>query len=113
MFSRSLALVDDCGLAQLHVFPFSPRPGTPAARMPQLDRELIKQRARRLREAGEAALLRHLASQVGASRRVLTERGGIGRTEQFTPVRLAAPLEPGLFADLSIAGHDGRQLLAA
>ena len=113
MFSRSLALVDDCGLAQLHVFPFSPRPGTPAARMPQLDRDLIKQRARRLREAGGAALLHHLASQVGADRRVLTERGGIGRTEQFTPVRLAAPLEPGLFVDLSIAGHDGRQLLAA
>ncbi|HZL40654.1 MAG TPA: tRNA (N(6)-L-threonylcarbamoyladenosine(37)-C(2))-methylthiotransferase MtaB [Pseudolabrys sp.] len=113
MFSRSLALVDDCGLAQLHVFPFSPRPGTPAARMPQLDRELIKERARRLRETGEAALLRHLASQVGASRRVLTERGGIGRTEQFTQVRLRSPVEPGLFVDLSIAGHDGRQLLAA
>ncbi|HTQ83561.1 MAG TPA: tRNA (N(6)-L-threonylcarbamoyladenosine(37)-C(2))-methylthiotransferase MtaB [Pseudolabrys sp.] len=112
MFARSLDLVDACGLTQLHVFPFSPRPGTPAARMPQLDHTIIKERARRLREKGEAALRRHLASEVGAQRRVLTERGGIARTEQFTPVRLAAPVEPGLFLDLSIAGHDGRQLLA-
>ena len=113
MFARSLDLVDACGLTQLHVFPFSPRPGTPAARMPQLDRAIIKERAQRLREKGEAALRRHLASEVGRSRRVLTERGGIARTEQFTPVRLSAPVEPGIFLDLSIAGHDGRQLLAA
>jgi threonylcarbamoyladenosine tRNA methylthiotransferase MtaB len=113
MFARSLDLVDDCGLTQLHVCPFSPRPGTPAARMPQLDRAIVKERAQRLREKGEAALARHLAAQVGVSRRVLTERGGIGRTEQFTPVRLAAPVEPGVFLDLCIAGHDGRQLLAA
>ena len=112
MFARSLDLVDACELTQLHVFPFSPRPGTPAARMPQLDHTIIKERARRLREKGEAALRRHLASEVGAQRRVLTERGGIARTEQFTPVRLSAPVEPGLFLDLSIAGHDGRQLLA-
>ena len=113
MFARSLDLVDDCGLTQLHVFPFSPRPGTPAARMPQLDRTVIKERAQRLRKKGEAALYRHLASEVGAQRRVLTERGGIARTEQFTPVRLSTPIEPGVFLDLSIAGHDGRQLLAA
>ena len=113
MFTRSLDLVDDCGLTQLHVFPFSPRPGTPAARMPQLDRAVIKDRARLLREKGESALAHHLAAQVGSARRVLTERGGIGRTEQFTPVRLATPIEPGVFVDLSIAGHDGRQLLAA
>ncbi len=73
----------------------------------------IKDRARRLREKGESALAHHLAAQVGSARRVLTERGGIGRTEQFTPVRLATPIEPGVFVDLSIAGHDGRQLLAA
>ncbi len=113
MFARSLDLVDECGLTQLHVFPFSPRPGTPAARMPQLDRTVIKERAQRLRGKGEATLARHLEGQIGASRRVLTERGGIGRTEQFTPVRLAAPIEPGVFLDLAIAGHDGRQLLAA
>jgi threonylcarbamoyladenosine tRNA methylthiotransferase MtaB len=113
MFSRSLDLVDACGLTQLHVFPFSPRPGTPAARMPQLDRGLVKDRAQRLRAKGEAALARYLDGEVGRSRRVLTERGCIGRTEQFTAVRLNAPIEPGVFIDLSIAGHDGRQLLAA
>jgi threonylcarbamoyladenosine tRNA methylthiotransferase MtaB len=113
MFARSLDLVDECGLTQLHVFPFSPRPGTPAARMPQLDRGIVKQRARRLRDKGEAALTRHLDAQVGSRRLVLTERGGIGHTEQFTAVRLAAPIEPGAILDLTMTGHDGRQLLAA
>ncbi len=113
MFTRSLDLVDECRLTQLHVFPFSPRPGTPAARMPQVAREIVKERARRLREKGEAALTRHLAAQIGARRRVLTETGALGRTEQFTPVRLNAAVEPGAILDLTIAGHDGRQLLAA
>ncbi|MGA2565253.1 MAG: tRNA (N(6)-L-threonylcarbamoyladenosine(37)-C(2))-methylthiotransferase MtaB [Pseudolabrys sp.] len=113
MFARSLELVDECGLTQLHVFPFSPRPGTPAARMPQLDRDIVKQRARRLREKGEAALARHLDAQVGRRRLVLAERGGVGHTEQFTAVRLAAPIAPGALLDLTMAGHDGRQLLAA
>ncbi|MFN3658372.1 MAG: tRNA (N(6)-L-threonylcarbamoyladenosine(37)-C(2))-methylthiotransferase MtaB [Pseudolabrys sp.] len=113
MFVRSLDLVDACGLASLHVFPFSPRPGTPAARMPQLDRALVKERAARLRKKGEAALVRHLEGQVGRRRRVLAEIGGLGHTEQFTPVRLAAPVAPGTLLDLAIAGHDGRQLLAA
>ena len=113
MFQRSLDLVDACGLTQLHVFPFSPRPGTPAARMPQLDRGLIKERALRLREKGEAALRAHLERQIGARLLVLTERGGIGRTEQFTAVRLAAPAAPGMLLDVAVSGHDGRQLLAA
>jgi threonylcarbamoyladenosine tRNA methylthiotransferase MtaB len=113
MFSRSLDLVDECGLTHLHVFPFSPRPGTPAARMPQVRREIVKDRARRLREKGAAALRAHLDAQVGASRRVLTESHALGRTEHFTQVRLAAPVEPGIILDLTVAGHDGRQLLAA
>jgi threonylcarbamoyladenosine tRNA methylthiotransferase MtaB len=112
MFRRSLDLVDECGLTQLHVFPFSPRPGTPAARMPQVAVDVVKDRARRLRRKGEAALRRHLDAEVGARRRVLTERGGLARTPQFTPVRLASPAEPGLMLDVAIAGHDGRQLLA-
>jgi threonylcarbamoyladenosine tRNA methylthiotransferase MtaB len=112
-FARSRELVDACGLTQLHVFPFSPRPGTPAARMPQLDRTVIKERAARLRETGEAALAAHLGAEVGTRRRVLTERGGVGHTEQFLTVKLAAPLAPGLILDLPIAGHDGRRLLAA
>ena len=113
MFARSVDLVDECGLTYLHVFPFSPRPSTPAARMPQVGREVAKDRARRLRERGEAALRRHLDAQIGTTHRVLTERGGIGRTEHFTPVKLMPPLEPGLMVDLTITGHDRRQLLAA
>jgi threonylcarbamoyladenosine tRNA methylthiotransferase MtaB len=113
MFARSLDLVDDCGLAHLHVFPFSPRPGTPAARMPQVARPIVKERARRLREKGAAALARRLAGEVGARRQVLAENGRVGRTGQFMPVRLAAPAAPGTILDVTIAGHDGRQLLAA
>jgi threonylcarbamoyladenosine tRNA methylthiotransferase MtaB len=113
MFTRSLDLVDECGLTQLHVFPFSARPGTPAARMPQLSGDIIKERAKRLREKGEAALRKHLDGEVGQKRRVLTEAGGIGRTEQFTPVKLSAPAARGLMLDVSVAGHDGRQLIAA
>jgi threonylcarbamoyladenosine tRNA methylthiotransferase MtaB len=113
MFRRSLDLVDECGLTHLHVFPFSPRNGTPAARMPQVRREVIKDRARRLREKGEAALRRHLAGEVGKRRRVLAECGSVGRTEQFIQVRLAAPAEPGTVKDVTISGHDGRMLVAA
>ena len=113
MFERSLDLVDACGLTHLHVFPFSPRPGTPAARMPQVRREVIKDRARRLREKGEAALRRHLDAQVGRRHRVLTESRELGRTEHFTRARLAAPMQPGIILDVTVAGHDGRQLLAA
>jgi threonylcarbamoyladenosine tRNA methylthiotransferase MtaB len=113
MFARSLDLVDDCALTHLHVFPFSPRPGTPAARMPQVAGDVVKERAARLRAKGAAALERHLSGEVGATRRVLTEAGGIGRTAQFTPVRLSAPVARGLMLDVAIAGHDGRHLLAA
>jgi threonylcarbamoyladenosine tRNA methylthiotransferase MtaB len=113
MFVRSLDLVDACELAHLHVFPFSPRPGTPAARMPQVARPIVKERARRLREQGAAVLARHLAGEIGARRQVLVESGAVGRTGQFMPVRLAAPAAPGTLLDVTIRGHDGRQLLAA
>jgi threonylcarbamoyladenosine tRNA methylthiotransferase MtaB len=113
MFKNSLDLVDACGLTHLHVFPFSPRPGTPAARMPQLPREVVKERARRLRERGALALRQHLDGEIGATRRVLTESQEVGRTEQFTPVRLKTAVEPGKILDLTMASHDGRQLLAA
>jgi threonylcarbamoyladenosine tRNA methylthiotransferase MtaB len=113
MFARSLDLVDDCGLTFLHVFPFSARPGTPAARMPQVRREVAKERARRLRQKGEAALAAHLAAQVGTRRRVLAETRQSGRTEHFTPVRLDAPIEPGVIVEVAVIGHDGRQLIAA
>ena len=99
MFQRSLDLVEECGLTHLHVFPFSPRPGTPAARMPQLDRAVVKERARRLRERGAAALRRHLDGEVGATRRVLAESQSSGHTEQFTKVMLAAPADSGTILD--------------
>jgi threonylcarbamoyladenosine tRNA methylthiotransferase MtaB len=113
MFCRSLDLVDACGLTHLHVFPFSPRPGTPAARMPQVGRATVKERARRLRQKGAAALARHLDAEVGTTRRVLVESRDSGRTEHFTKVRLNAPIEPGVIVEVALVGHDGRQLIAA
>jgi threonylcarbamoyladenosine tRNA methylthiotransferase MtaB len=113
MFQNSLALVEECGLTHLHVFPFSPRLGTPAARMPQLSRTVVKDRAWRLREAGALALRRHLDGEVGATRRVLIETRDIGRTEHFTQVKLAAAADVGTIVDLKMTAHDGRQLLAA
>jgi threonylcarbamoyladenosine tRNA methylthiotransferase MtaB len=113
MFTRSLDLVDECGLTHLHVFPFSARGGTPAARMPQVGRETAKERARRLREKGDAALSRHLASVIGSRRRVLVETRDTARTEQFTAVRLSTTGEPGTIVEVAITGHEDRRLLAA
>jgi threonylcarbamoyladenosine tRNA methylthiotransferase MtaB len=113
MFARSLDIIDECGLTHLHVFPFSPRPGTPAARMPQVTREVVKERARRLRQMGAAVLAKHLREEVGARRRVLTETDALGRTEGFALVRFERPVAPGAILDVTIAGHDGRELKAA
>jgi threonylcarbamoyladenosine tRNA methylthiotransferase MtaB len=113
MFARSLDIVEECGLTHLHVFPYSARPGTPAARMPQVARDIVKDRAAQLRLAGEQALARHLASEIGATRRVLAETEALGRTEGYTPLRFAAPVRAGDIVEAVIAGHDGRQLLAA
>ncbi|MCC6008897.1 MAG: tRNA (N(6)-L-threonylcarbamoyladenosine(37)-C(2))-methylthiotransferase MtaB [Rhodobacteraceae bacterium] len=113
-FGNSLALVEECGLSFLHVFPFSPRKGTPAARMPQLPGTEIRARAARLRAAGAAALARHLDAAVGTSAAVLTESPDMGRTPQFTPVRLPGGGAPvGAILDLAITGHDGTRLIAA
>jgi threonylcarbamoyladenosine tRNA methylthiotransferase MtaB len=111
MFENTLALVDDCGLTHLHVFPFSPRPGTPAAKMPQVEPALVKDRARRLRLAGEAALHRHFEAQIGKTLRVLTERGGLARAEDFTPARISG-VDAGQILAAKITGHDGKSLLA-
>jgi threonylcarbamoyladenosine tRNA methylthiotransferase MtaB len=113
MFANSLDLVDACGLTHLHVFPFSPRPGTPAARMPQLPHDVIKERARLLRERGARALRAHLDGEVGMTRRILIESDRAGRTEQFAPVLLSAVTEPGQILNLKLTAHNGRQLLAA
>jgi threonylcarbamoyladenosine tRNA methylthiotransferase MtaB len=110
MFARSLELVADCDLTFLHVFPYSARPGTPAARMPQVAGEVIKDRAGRLRAAAGAALLRRLAADVGATRQVLIESATQGRTEHFVPVAIAGET-PGAVRTLRVAGHDGARLL--
>ena len=109
MFSRSQDLVEECDLTFLHVFPYSMRPGTPAARMPQVAGEAIKERARRLRAIGEAALRRRLASEIGATRQVLIESDRQGRTEHFLPVAISGET-PGMVQELAIAGHDGARL---
>ena len=109
MFENSIKLVQDCGLTFLHVFPFSPRKGTPAARMPQVRGPDIKARAARLRAAGDMALQVHLAAQVGQRHRVLTEGPRMGRTEQFTEVTFSSDQPEGQILDLRIsAAADGR-----
>ena len=110
MFENSLRMIEDCGLTFLHVFPYSPRPGTPAARMPQVEKPVIKARAAALREAGAAALARHLESRLGDESAILIERGGIGRLDDFTPVRFNGNAEPGALARVRITGHDGAKL---
>ena len=112
MFENSLRIVEECGLTHLHVFPFSPREGTPAARMPQVDRGIVKQRAARLRAAGDAAHARHLTALVGTSQRVLVERDGLGRTEDFTLAAVDRG-QPGEIVEARITGHDGERLIAA
>jgi threonylcarbamoyladenosine tRNA methylthiotransferase MtaB len=112
MFAQSLNLVDCCALTHLHVFPFSPRPGTPAARMPQIAPEVIKERARTLREKGSAVLADHLRRQVGTVQRVLAISQQRGHTEQFVAVRFEAPVPTGAILDLVIAGTDARTLVA-
>jgi threonylcarbamoyladenosine tRNA methylthiotransferase MtaB len=111
MFRRSLDLVDEGGLAYLHVFPFSPRPGTPASRMPQVEPATARERARRLREAGEAALARALRARVGGEAAVLVERDGFGRSEHYAPVRLAGAACEGAVVRARLTGVDGLQLV--
>lgn len=121
MFEESISLIDACGISLLHVFPFSPREGTPAAKMPQLDRGVIKQRAARLRSKGEAAYQNHLQNMVlqGTDHSILIEKSGIGRTENFTMVELAdenggalSDLPVGAIVKAKISGHNGKLLTA-
>jgi threonylcarbamoyladenosine tRNA methylthiotransferase MtaB len=111
MFARSLDLVADCDLTFLHVFPYSPRPGTPAARMPQVAGDVIRDRARQLRAEGDAALRRRLTAEVGATRNVLIESDTQGRTEHFVRIAIAGET-PGAVRTVMIAGHDGTRLLS-
>ncbi|WP_417600393.1 tRNA (N(6)-L-threonylcarbamoyladenosine(37)-C(2))-methylthiotransferase MtaB [Pararhodobacter oceanensis] len=112
MFENSLALARDCGLTWLHVFPYSARKGTPAARMPQVGGAQIKARAARLRALGEDLAQAHLAQQVGRAHQVLMENPRMGRTAQFTEVAFGSDQPVGEIISAQITGHDGGQLLA-
>jgi len=112
MFENSRALARECGLTWLHVFPYSPRKGTPAARMPQVPGAQIKARAAQLRALGADLAAVHLAAQVGQTHRVLLENPRMGRTEQFTEVQFSADQPVGQIVAATIIGHDGKQLLA-
>lgn len=111
MFANTLKLVEDCGLTFLHVFPFSPRKGTPAARMPQVARPEIKNRAARLRSTGDAVLFRHLAAQIDRVHNVLVENPRLGRTGQFTEVVFASDQIEGAVVSTRITGHENGRLL--
>lgn len=112
MFDNTLKLVEEAGLAFLHVFPFSPRPGTPAARMPQLSRAVVKARAQRLRAAGDAALVRHLDRQLGRTLEALVERDGVARAPDFTEIAFTGEASAGHIVSMQIIGHDGRRAIA-
>jgi threonylcarbamoyladenosine tRNA methylthiotransferase MtaB len=103
MFENSLNIIDECELTYLHVFPFSPRPGTPAARMPQLEQGVIKRRAALLREKGEARLKKFLSTQVGQKRAVLIETPSTGRTEHFALAKFETKMSPGAIIEAQVA----------
>jgi threonylcarbamoyladenosine tRNA methylthiotransferase MtaB len=111
MFQRSLDLVEECSIAFLHVFPYSLRPGTPAARMPQLDRALVRERAARLRDAGATALDAELRSRIGKESAVLIERPGVGRTEFYASVEFGGTLPVGSVEPMRLVAARGRNLV--
>ncbi len=113
MFARSLDLIGECGLSYVHVFPYSARPGTPAARMPQLPGPVVAERAARLREAASEAHAAHLAARLGRPLTVLTERGNTGRAPDFTLVRFQRDTAPGEILSVSAQAADARALIAA
>ncbi len=111
MFENSVRLIDDCGLTYLHVFPFSPRPGTPAARMPQVAHKTVKARAERLRQRGEQALLAHFERQRGRQVEALIEKPGFGRTRDHAPIRITGDASaPGALVRARVETHDRNAL---
>lgn len=113
MFQQSLSLIDDCGLTFLHIFPYSARKGTPAAKMPPVKGPVIKERAASLRAAGQLALQRHLVQQMGQTHRILMESPRMGRTEQFTEVDFTSDQPEGQIVSAQIIGQNGTRLTAA
>ncbi|MFT3988454.1 tRNA (N(6)-L-threonylcarbamoyladenosine(37)-C(2))-methylthiotransferase MtaB [Aestuariivirga sp.] len=112
MFENSLRIVEECGLTYLHVFPFSPRKGTPAAKMPQVEKQVIRERARLLRAAGQARLNAFLNGELGATRQVLVETGRSGRTEHFAPVKFVQEMTPGAIVKARVTGLSDAHLEA-
>ena len=110
MFSNTLKVVEECDLTFLHVFPYSPRPGTPAAKMPQVEKSVIKERAARLREAGERQLKRFLNLNINKQRQIIVEQSNIGRTEHFAAVKLETDLPVGSLARVTVTGIEGDKL---
>jgi threonylcarbamoyladenosine tRNA methylthiotransferase MtaB len=113
MFENTLSLIEEAGLAYLHVFPFSPRPGTPAARMPAVARPVVKSRAERLRGAGAAGLGRHLAAQLGRRVQGLVERPGLARAADFTEIAFDGAAAVGKIVPLTVTGDDGVRAIGA
>ncbi len=112
MFQSSLKLVEECGLTFLHVFPYSIRPGTPAAKMPQVEGKTIKDRARRLREAGEARLIAYAGAQVGQLIQVLFETQTRGRSPHYLNVEIAGEcVQPGSIAQVRVTKQNGAELV--
>ena len=112
MFANTLSLIDEGGLSYLHVFPYSARPGTPAAKMPPVNGKVIKDRALRLRAKGDEALARHLQRKIGRTVSGLVEKAGLARAEDFTEIVFEGVAEPGAIVALSVTGHNGRQASA-
>lgn len=112
MFENALSIIDACDLARVHAFPFSPRKGTPAAKMPQLDRSIIKQRAARLREKSDQAWRKHLAKLKNTNQQILFEKDGMGRTQDFTPISVAnSPARAGAISTVQILDYDNERLI--
>jgi threonylcarbamoyladenosine tRNA methylthiotransferase MtaB len=111
MFRNTLDLIDECGLAFVHVFPYSIRPGTPASRMPQVSNAVIKERAARLRAAGAAALTAELSNRIGSETDVLIERPGLGRAAFYAAVSFTGPGSPGSLRRMRVVGSSGGELM--
>ena len=110
-FENSIKLVEECGLTWLHIFPYSKRDGTPAARMPQIDGRTIKSRAELLRSLGKKVRSKHLKEQIGRKHKVLMESSVLGRTEQFAEVLFASPKQEGSIVDATISDASNSQLM--
>ena len=112
MFENSLSLVEECGLTFLHVFPYSPRTGTPAALMPQVDGNAIRERAAKLRQSANRFLSGFLTREIGKTRSILVEKNGLGRTEHYAPVAVLGGAERGKILSARIEAFDGKRLSA-